>query len=148
MKVALAHVPALLASIFAVAAPAQQPASTLAPDETIKLYCAAWSEPDAQRRQQMLDQVWAASGTYTDPTAHVEGRTALNAHIANFLKRTPGGRIAATSHVDIHHGNLRFTWKLVGVDGKTLSEGIDFGVLDSEGKIQMIVGFFGPTEPL
>jgi hypothetical protein len=43
---------------------------------------------------------------------------------------------------------FRFSWKFVGADGKIVSEGIDFGTLDANGKIQSIAGFFGPTKPL
>jgi hypothetical protein len=43
---------------------------------------------------------------------------------------------------------LRFTWKFVGKDGKTVIEGIDFGELGPDGKLQKIVGFFGPVKPL
>jgi len=43
---------------------------------------------------------------------------------------------------------FRFTWKFVGGDGKTVMEGIDFGVLGPDGKLQRIVGFFGPIKPL
>ena len=117
-------------------------------DDTIKMYCAAWSEPDAQRRLELLDKVWATSGSYTDPTAHVEGRKALADHIGGFMQRTPGAKIIATSHVDLHHSVFRFNWKFLAADGKTMSEGIDFGTLDAGGKIQTIVGFFGVTKPL
>lgn len=117
-------------------------------DETIKMYCAAWSEPDTQRRLELLEKVWATNGTYTDPTSHVEGRKALADHIGGFMQRTPGAKIIATSHVDLHHSMFRFTWKFLGADGKTMSEGVDFGTLDAGGKIQTIVGFFGATKPL
>lgn len=145
----LIRVLSFLAAFFAISSLAQQlPPSQTALDDTIKAYCAAWSEPDAQRRQELREKVWAATGTYTDPTAHVEGRKALVDHIGNFMRRTPGARIIATSHADLHHGKFRFTWKFLGADGKTISEGIDFGSLDSDGKIREIVGFFGPTKPL
>ena len=43
---------------------------------------------------------------------------------------------------------FRFAWKFVGGDGKTVMEGIDFGALGPDGKLQRIVGFFGPIKPL
>ena len=138
-----------LAALFAISSFAQQsPPSQAALDDTIKTYCAAWSEPDAQRRQQLLEKAWATKGTYTDPTAHVEGRKALADHIGAFMQRTPGARIIATSLADSHHGKFRFTWKYLGADGKTISEGVDFGSLDADGRIQEVVGFFGATKSL
>ena len=63
---------------------------------------------------------------------------------------------------DVDHGccysNLKFdgctqpisqqagegTWRMVLADGKVFLEGIDFGELNSDGKLHRIVGFFGP----
>lgn len=53
------------------------------------------------------------------------------------------GRLVMTSDVDVHHEMLRFSWKIVLQDGKTMLEGIDFGELDESGRIRRIVGFFG-----
>ena len=138
----------LCMAMFAGFAPAQQGTSQGALDELVKMYAAAWNEPDAQHRRELLEKAWASEGTYTDPQSHVEGREALVEHIGKFLKNTPGARIIQSSHADFHHGMFRFTWKFVGGDGKTVMEGIDFGVLGPDGKLQRIVGFFGPIKPL
>ena len=138
----------LCMALFAGTASAQQAPSQGALDELVKMYSAAWNEPDAQHRRELLEKVWASGGTYTDPQSHVEGREALVEHIGRFLKNSPGARIIQSSHADFHHGMFRFTWKFVGGDGKTLIEGIDFGVLGPDGKLQRIVGFFGPIKPL
>jgi len=138
----------LCMALFAGTASAQQVPSQGVLDELVKMYSAAWNEPDAQHRRELLEKVWASGGTYTDPQSHVEGREALVEHIGRFLKNSPGARIIQSSHADFHHGMFRFTWKFVGGDGKTLMEGIDFGVLGPDGKLQRIVGFFGPIKPL
>jgi hypothetical protein len=59
----------------------------------------------------------------------------------------PGARIIMTSDTDSHHHYVRFGWKLVGLEGETLVEGIDFGELGPDGRLQKIVGFFGPLPP-
>jgi hypothetical protein len=109
----------------------------------ITLYCQAWGEPDPERRQQMLQQVWADQGTYTDPTVHLTGSTELGEYIGKVLKKYPGARIVRTSLADMHHSMVRFTWRMALADGRTLTEGIDFGELSSEGKLGRIAGFFG-----
>jgi len=116
----------------------------MAPEELIATYCRAWGEPDSVRREQMLTDVWAEEGTYTDPTAHAAGRRALVEHIGKTLARYPGARIVRTSVLDMHHNMLRFTWRMILADGAPLPEGVDFGELSSEGKLRRIVGFFGP----
>jgi hypothetical protein len=113
-------------------------------DEVVATYAAAWGELDAARRQKLLEAAWSDGGTYTDPTAHVVGRDALVTHIGSFQATMPGTRIVATSAVDAHHDRLRFTWRLEGSDGASITEGIDFGELASDGRLRAIVGFFGP----
>jgi hypothetical protein len=116
-------------------------------DELITLYTSAWSEPDRALRQQLLARVWAEDGTYTDPTAHVAGRRGLLNHIGEFFGQFPGAHFAVTSGIDTHHQKLRFTWRMLLADGKVFVEGIDFGELSPDGKLQRIVGFFGPLAP-
>ena len=59
------------------------------------------------------------------------------------LKQAP-----TSSGVDEHHGRLRFTWRMEGADGSTIIEGIDFGELADDGRLQRSVGFFGPRPDL
>ena len=116
-------------------------------NELIALYNRAWSEPDYALRQELLEQIWAEDGTYTDPTAHVAGRKALVDHIGAFFEQFPGAHFVVTSGIDTHHQNLRFTWRMVLADDSVFGEGIDFGELSPDGKLQRIVGFFGPLAP-
>jgi hypothetical protein len=109
---------------------------------------AAWNEIDPVKRDKILRPVWADDATYTDPTVHTVGRDALVAHIGTVCARFPGSAIVMTSGIDVHHNVLRFTWKRILADGTSRPEGIDFGEIASDGKIQRIVGFFGPLERL
>ena len=118
-------------------------------ESTIDRYCEAWSAPTPEQRAAALADVWADSGTYTDPTQHAVGAEQLLAHIASVLKIYPGARVVRTSAVDHHHGLARFTWQMVLADGQRLPEGLDIATLSADGtRIQSIVGFFGPLKPL
>ena len=118
-------------------------------DSIIDRYCEAWSAPSPELRAAALADVWAASGTYTDPTQHAVGAEQLLAHIASVLKTYPGTRVVRTSAVDHHHGLARFAWQMVLADGQRLPEGLDIAALSADGtRIQSIVGFFGPLKPL
>ena len=115
------------------------------PSETVQAYGDAWNELDEAKRRALLERAWADDGTYTDPSADLHGREALIPHIGAFQKDgMPGARIIPSSGVDEHHGRLRFTWRMEGADGSTIIEGIDFGELAADGRLQRIVGFFGP----
>lgn len=113
-------------------------------DALIDTYCAAWSDPDARRRRDLLDSVWSEGATYTDPNVHAAGIDALLAHIDKVAARRPGARVVRTSRVDMHHNVARFAWRVVQADGKMLPEGIDFAETSGDGRITRIVGFFGP----
>jgi len=114
-------------------------------DETIAVYSAAWGEADAAKRRQMLQRVWAPDGTYMDPISQLKGVDALVERINGFRSKLPGGQIVPWSRVDVHHNVLRFAWRLVGPDGAILNEGMDFATLAPDGRLQSVVGFFGPV---
>lgn len=111
----------------------------------VDAYGAAWLERDPAKRLALLETAWADDGVYQDPNADVTGRQALSDHIGGFHKAMPGARIVLTSGADVHHGKLRFTWKMVTAEGATAIEGIDFGVLAGDGRLAGITGFFGPV---
>jgi hypothetical protein len=112
--------------------------------EVVDAYCEAWNVADAAPRQRLLEKSWADTATYTDPRTDLAGRDALCAHIARVQSGRPGSRILRTSGIDLHHGRLRFAWKLVDPAGGTVIEGVDFGELAADGRFARIVGFFGP----
>jgi hypothetical protein len=146
--IAISNILACAILMSALPGIAQQTPTQTALDETVKVYCDAWGESNIEKRRMMLERVWTSNGTYTDPVSHVEGREALIERITGFLERFPGATIVPSSHADLHHDVLRFTWRLVSADGKTLNEGIDFGEIANDGRLKRIVGFFGPIKPL
>ena len=118
----------------------------MAAAETIAAYAAAWRESDEAKRRKLLDESWAEDGVYCDPTARVDGRDALVAHIGGLQEAMPGHSIVETSGVDTHDGFGRFEWEMQGPDGSAVMAGIDFVTFANDGRISQIVGFFGPIE--
>lgn len=115
-------------------------------EQLIDAYCAAWSEYNPARREELLREVWDEQATYTDPRADVQGIAELSALIGKVLAGRPGAKVVRTSVVDEHHGLARFAWRVVQADGTLLPEGIDFAEITSDGKLRRIVGFFGPLQ--
>jgi hypothetical protein len=114
--------------------------------ETIEAYVDAWAERDPVRRADLLEAAFSDSGTYTDPRAMVSGRPALEQHIAGFLEqRFPTATMELRSRVDGYGKVARFGWAIVD-QGATVIEGVDFVVLDDDGKIASVTGFFGPLD--
>ncbi|HEV8063861.1 MAG TPA: nuclear transport factor 2 family protein [Acidimicrobiales bacterium] len=114
----------------------------------VTAYGSSWNEHDEDTRRQLLESAWAEQGTYCDPTATVEGREALVAHIGGFQVAMPGHTIDIETSVDEHDGHLRFAWAMRGPDGSVVLEGMDYGRLGEDGRLQQIVGFFGPFPSL
>ena len=126
------------------ATPAPNPSAV----EVVTAYAAAWAEPDETVRRALLEKAWADDGSYSDPTAHVEGREALVRHIAGFLSTMGSAKLERASGVEVHHGSLRFAWRIVSADGKVVGQGFDYGELADDGRLRKIVGFFGPFPDL
>jgi SnoaL-like domain len=115
----------------------------------IDRYCEAWTEPEPARRADLLRSVWAEDATYTDPSVHAAGASALLAHIGEVQARRPGAKVFRTSAVDAHHGVVRFAWHVVQADGTALPEGLDIAFLTADGaKLDRVIGFFGPLGPI
>jgi hypothetical protein len=112
----------------------------------INRYCHAWSEPDPMLRADLLDSVWAAGATYTDPSVHAANSKELLDYIGKVQARRPGAKVMRTSRIDEHHRMARFAWHVVQADGTALPEGIDIAFISADGtKIERIIGFFGPV---
>jgi hypothetical protein len=110
-------------------------------ENLIHKYIAAWSEPDLAARRDLLAEVWAENGEYTDPMSHAAGRAELDSVIASFLANNPGARFSVQGEVSHHHRYVRFYWSLQFADGKEMT-GMDYGEVTADGQLNKIVGFF------
>ena len=110
-------------------------------------YLAALNEADPADRRRQIERAWAPDGGMTDPPLTGQGHAglaelgdALHAHYA-------GHSFARTSEVDVHHDRFRFAWALNGPDGTPVLTGLDTGVLNQDGTVGQVVGFFGELAP-
>ncbi|HAA14157.1 MAG TPA: nuclear transport factor 2 family protein [Cytophagales bacterium] len=109
----------------------------------VATYTSAWGEPDAAKREALLEASFSESGEYSDPTAMVEGRDALVKHIGGFLSQNPGASFQLLRPAEFHNEKYgRFEWIMQLPDGTVGLIGMDFVVFDDQGMIQQITGFF------
>ena len=106
-------------------------------------YLAAYGEPDAGRRAELIAAAWAEDGRLIDPPLTGEGRDGIAAMAEALQRQFPGHRFRRTSPVDSHHDQLRFSWALVSPSGETALTGLDCGELAPDGRLRRITGFFG-----
>jgi hypothetical protein len=111
---------------------------------TIETYLAAWNETDANRRAELIEQVWAQDGQLIDPPLAAQGHQGISDLVAALHTQFPGHRFRRASGIDSHHDQLRVAWELVAPDGQVALAGLDVGEVDGQGRLRRITGFFGP----
>jgi hypothetical protein len=105
-------------------------------------YIALWNEGDPDRRRALVEQVFTADGRYLDPLMAGEGTDGIDAMVAAAQAQFPGTRFELAAGPDHHHDRVRFTWQLKLVNGGgELATGIDFAVLDADGRFASVTGF-------
>jgi SnoaL-like domain len=109
----------------------------------VEAYFAMWNEGDGDKRAQHIQEAWADSGRYVDPSRDAEGHAALSEMVEVARGQFPGFTLRRSSGIDAHHDRIRFTWEAVAPDGTVPLAAIDFGVLASDGRLQGITGFMG-----
>src|SRR5688572_24526353 len=95
------------------------------PTATVDGYLAAYGEPDAQRRAELIAAAWADDGRLIDPPLTGEGRDGISAMAEQLQQQFPGHSFRRTSGVDVHHDHLRYAWELVSPAGDVVLGGLD-----------------------
>jgi hypothetical protein len=104
-------------------------------------YFEMWNETDPARRREVITATWAPGAGYVDPMFAADGHEALDTMVAAVHQRFPGHRFRLTEAADGHHDRARWGWELAGPDGP-VAAGVDFAVLDAEGRLREVTGFF------
>jgi hypothetical protein len=109
--------------------------------EIVERYIDSWNETDPGLRRGLIDSLWAADGSYTDPLADVRGRDQIDAVVAAAQQQFPGLAFTLGGPVDGHHNQARFTWRLGPRGGEPIAIGFDVLVLDGGDQIRAVHGF-------
>jgi hypothetical protein len=107
----------------------------------IDRYFDAWNETDAGRRQKLIAATWANDAAYLDPLLSGAGHDGIDAMIRAVHERFPRHTFRRTTEVDGFSDRLRFSWELTTPEGISIVKGSDFGVVDSNGRLQNVTGF-------
>jgi hypothetical protein len=105
-------------------------------------YFAIWNEPDQAQRRARIAEVWSSGANYVDPMFAAQGAEALEALVAGLHQNYPGHSFRQTGSLDLHHDRARWGWDFLKPDGTIVMSGVDFAVLDADGKLRDVTGFF------
>lgn len=109
----------------------------------VDTHLAAYGEPDAETRRELIAQAWTEDGRLVDPPIEGHGHDGIDATAAALQQQFAGHRFRRASVVDVHHDQLRYAWELVAPDGTVALAGLDVGELAPDGRLRRIAGFFG-----
>ena len=115
--------------------------------EVFEEYLAAWRSADEATIRLHVDRSLATSIVWCDPNYNIEGRDAVVEMIVEFHKLVPDAGLSLTTKVDSHHDRHRYDW-LVTSGGRSVMRGTDVVMVNGDGLISRIDGFFGRLEPL
>ncbi|RJG05148.1 hypothetical protein D3870_03155 [Noviherbaspirillum cavernae] len=114
-------------------------------------YVAAWNETDAEARRAAIAALWTQDGAQLNKTLEAHGHQAIETRIVNSHNkwvRDAGYLFRSARNADGHHNTVKFSWEMVRPDdGTVVSVGVDFLLLDEEGRILADYQFIEPSRP-
>lgn len=111
--------------------------------ELIDEHLDTWSETDPDVRRARIRATWSADGAIVDPPLTGHGHHGIDALMVAMQEHYPGHRFVRASAVDAHHDVFRVAWDLCGPDDSVALSGFDVGMVDGDGRLRHISGFFG-----
>jgi hypothetical protein len=99
---------------------------------------------DAGQRTQRLASIAAPDVTYVDAHAPniISGAEELDGFLAMFRERVPHVRFEPTRAPDVFHHAFRQSWRLTHTrTGAVFSTGTFAGTTNTDGKLNLIIGF-------
>jgi uncharacterized protein YndB with AHSA1/START domain len=107
---------------------------------------AAWSEPDAARREALLDRLATEEVRFRDRFSLIDGMSDLRPHLAAVHTFMPGMRLEREGDVRHCQGTVLADWVARGADGQERGRGTNVFAFGSHGRIEAVTGFWGPPK--
>jgi uncharacterized protein YndB with AHSA1/START domain len=106
----------------------------------------AWSEPDAARREALLDRLATKEIRFRDKFSLIDGMSDLRPHLAAVHKFMPGMRLEREGDVRHCQGAMLADWVARAADGSERGRGTNVFALDHHGRIESVTGFWNPPK--
>jgi hypothetical protein len=102
-------------------------------------YLDALNERDAARRRELVQALYTADCTYTDPQVELEGPEQIDGFIEQTHERFPGTTFTLGGPIDAHHSQARFQWHAGPADAPGAYVGFDV-IVAEDGRIRNVSG--------
>jgi uncharacterized protein YndB with AHSA1/START domain len=106
---------------------------------------AAWSEPDDGTRDAMLPDTVSATVRLRDRFSLIDGIDDLRPHLAAVHRFMPGTRLIRQGTIRHCQGMVLADWIAQSADGQPRGRGTNVFVLDRDGLIAAVTGFWAPS---
>ncbi|MEM1439212.1 MAG: nuclear transport factor 2 family protein [Pseudomonadota bacterium] len=113
--------------------------------ESLNHMLAAWNERDQGQIRGHLKRALSPGVRFVDPSIDLTGIDAFEANIRKVQAQVPGADYLRVSPVDSQNRFHRYHWA-IRHDGKTVLEGFDVTQTDEDGRVTLVIGFFGRLE--
>ncbi len=111
--------------------------------EVLSSYVQLWSERNPVLRGELVERCWAENGQIISVGQSLTGRPAVLREVERFQQQQPGHKLSVTSNFDIQGEWARFSFAQSGPGGELISEGTDVVEFAEDGRIALVVTFWG-----
>jgi hypothetical protein len=109
--------------------------------DPLKGYSDAWKETNSEIRLKIIYTFFGENSIYQDPSAIAKGPLELNALITKVQKDFPGVTFTMDHQLNTAD-HTTWNWQMFDGSKKLVVKGKDFIEINSEGKIDKVIGFF------
>src|SRR5687768_4138292 len=110
--------------------------------ETVDRWFAAWSDPQTASREATVDAISTKDMQFYDRFSSMAGEEDVKAHLAAVHKFMPGMRLERRGDVRHCQSHVLADWVALGADGQERGRGTNLFVLDPDGRIAQVTGFW------
>jgi hypothetical protein len=114
----------------------------------IARYVCMWHEPDAQRRSDIVQDLWAEDGENRSRRFAIQGHEAIVARVARAHDEwvaQKGFVFRPVGNTDVLGDVVKFVWEMVPKNGGAREAlGLDVFLLQSDGRIRALYQFAEP----
>ena len=109
--------------------------------KTWEMYVSSWNSESLAQKRALFTQCLDPTCQYNDPLTKTKGWDELEAYMAEFHQRIPGGHFVTTYFL-AHNNKSIAKWEMRAGDNSVMGEGISYGEYRDNGNLFTMTGFF------